>query len=80
MYRVANKLMEAGSGVSVDLFGELITNALIATEIAEHYRSLAAVLSASSADIWLSVNLTHLALDVDPAGTADRLAAIAAYG
>ena len=48
-----------------------------ATEVVENYRSLAAALPVSVGDVWLSVDLTHLALDVDPSGTADRLAEIA---
>ena len=38
---------------------------------------LAAALPAPAADAWLAVDLTHLALDVDPTGAADRLASIA---
>ena len=73
----ADRLLAQGHGVSVDLFGELVTDVGTATEVIEHYRSLAAALSASPGDAWLSVDLTHLALDVDPSGTADRLAEIA---
>lgn len=73
----ADRLLAQGHGVSVDLFGELVTDGGTATEVVEQYRSLAAALPASPADAWLSVDLTHLALDVDPSGTADRLAEIA---
>jgi proline dehydrogenase len=74
---VATARVASGHGVSVDLFGELFTDIDAATEVVEQYRSLAAALPPPPADTWLSVDLTHLALDVDPAGTADRLAAIA---
>lgn len=73
----ADRLAAEGHGVSIDLFGELVTDVQAASEVAKHYRSLAAALTSSPADAWLSVDLTHLALDVDPSGTADRLAEIA---
>jgi proline dehydrogenase len=75
---VADRLLAAGHGVSIDLFGEWVTDVDTAAAVVEQYRSLAAALPPPPADAWLSVDLTHLALDVDPAGTADRLAAIAA--
>ncbi|WP_448618086.1 hypothetical protein [Geodermatophilus sp. URMC 65] len=75
---VADRLLADGHGVSVDLFGELVTDVDTAVAVVEQYRSLAAALPAPPADAWLSVDLSHLALDVDPAGTADRLAAITA--
>ena len=73
---VAGGLLADGHGVSVDLFGELVIEVDTALEVVEQYRSLAAALPPPPADAWLSVDLTHLALDVDPAGAADRLAAI----
>ncbi|MGY1693839.1 MULTISPECIES: proline dehydrogenase family protein [unclassified Geodermatophilus] len=75
---VAGRLLAAGHGVSIDLFGEWVTDVGTAADVVEQYRSLAAALPPPPADAWLSVDLTHLALDVDPAGTADRLAAVAA--
>ncbi len=75
---VTGRLLAAGRGVSVDLFGEQVTDVGAADRVVEEYRSLAAALPAPPADVWLSVDLSHLALDADPAGTADRLAAIAA--
>jgi len=74
---VADRLLAEGHGVSVDLFGEMVTDVGIAAEVVERYRSLAAALPPLPADAWLSVDLTHLALDVDPSGAADRLAEIA---
>jgi proline dehydrogenase len=75
---VVSDLVAKGHGVSVDLFGELVTDVDAATEVVEQYRALAAALPPPPADAWLAVDLTHLALDVDPGGTADLLAAIAA--
>lgn len=74
----ATGLVERGHGVSVDLFGELLGDPDTAARVVEEYLSLAAALPPPPADAWLSVDLTHLALDADPAGTADRLAGIAA--
>ncbi|WP_448638350.1 proline dehydrogenase family protein [Geodermatophilus sp. URMC 63] len=72
------RLLAAGRGVSVDVFGEQVTDVGTAEAVVAEYRSLAAALPPPPADAWLSVDLSHLALDVDPAGTADRLAAVAA--
>ena len=75
---VAEELLSDGHGVSVDLFGELVTDVDTANRVTDSYRALAAALPPPPADAWLSVDLTHLAIDADPAGTADRLAAVAA--
>ncbi|HJX43887.1 MAG TPA: proline dehydrogenase family protein, partial [Geodermatophilus sp.] len=72
------RLLSAGRGVSVDLFGEQVDDVGTAEAVTQDYGSLAAALPAPPADVWLSVDLSHLALDADPAGTADRLARIAA--
>ncbi len=71
-------LLDRGHGVSIDLFGELVRDSATAARVAEDYLSLAAVLPAPPADVWLSVDLSHLALDTDPEGTADRLSAVVA--
>ena len=71
-----DRLLAEGHGVSVDLFSELVTDVGEAGEVVEQCRSLAAALPASPADAWLSVDLTHLALDVDLPGAAARLAQI----
>lgn len=76
--RTAVGLLERGYGVSVDLFGELVRDPDAAAGVVEQYQVLAAALPSSPADAWLSVDLSHLALDTDPAGAADGLAAIAA--
>lgn len=69
-------LLRRGHGVSVDLFGELVDDPATADRVTEDYLSLVAALL-PPADAWLSLDLTHLALDADPAGAADRLASIA---
>jgi len=74
--RTAAGLLDQGHGVSVDLFGELVRDPLVAERVAEDYLALGAAVPDPPADVWLSVDLTHLALDSDPAGAADRLAAL----
>lgn len=74
----ARQLLERGHGVSVDLFGELVQDPRAADRVVEDYVALAGALPPPPAAAWLSVDLTHLALDTDRAGAADRLAAIAA--
>jgi len=65
---VVERLLARGHAVSLDLFGERVTDPVVADRVVEDYIALAASLPA---DAWLSVDLSHLALD------ADRLAAIA---
>ncbi len=70
-------LLDRGHGVSVDLFGELVGHQAAAERVAEDYLQLADALPPPPAAVWLSVDLTHLALDTDPSGAVARLAAIA---
>lgn len=74
---VAADLLGRGHGVSVDLFGELVRDPAVAARVTEDYRALAAALPGPPADVWLSIDLSHLALDVDAAGAARLLAAVA---
>ncbi len=73
----ATTLLKRGHGVSVDLFGERLSDPAAADGVLEDYIELAGALPAPPSDVWLSVDLTHLALDADPSAVADRLAAIA---
>jgi len=70
-------LLAQGYGASVDLFGELVRDQATADRVTEDYLALAAALPDPPADVWLSLDLSHLAIDTDPAGAADRLARIA---
>ena len=70
-------LVDRGHGASIDLFGERVSDPAVAGRAVADYLSLAAALPAPPADVWLSVDLSHLALGADPKGGADRLAAIA---
>ena len=68
-------LLERGHGVSVDLFGERVHDPAVADQVLEDYLALVAALP--PADVWLSVDLSHLALGAGAAAAAERLAAIA---
>lgn len=71
-------LVDHGHGVSVDMFGERQRNPAQAARVEQDYLSLAAALPPSPVDAWLSVDLSHLAVHVDPAGAARSLATVAA--
>ena len=73
----ARELLARGHGVSLDLFGERVSDPAIADAVAADYVELAGALPAPPADAWLSVDLSHLALRTDATAVADRLAAIA---
>ena len=73
----AAMLLEQGHGVSVDLFGERVRDPAAADRVLEDYVGLAGALPPPPADVWLSVDLSHLALETDASAVAERLAAIA---
>ena len=73
----AETLLEQGHGVSVDLFGERVGDRVVADQVLEDYIALVAALPPVPADVWLSVDLSHLALEAGAAAVADRLTAIA---
>src|SRR5918994_2779410 len=70
-------LLERGHGVSVDFFGERVSDPAVADEVLEDYLALVAALPPPPADVWLSVDLSHLAIGAGAEAAADRLAAIA---
>jgi proline dehydrogenase len=70
-------LLKRGHGVSVDLFGERVSDPAVADQVLEEYLALVAALPPPPADVWLSVDLSHLALGAGATAAADRLAAIA---
>lgn len=72
----AESLLEQGHGASLDLFGERVSDPLVADRVVEEYVALAGALPPVPADVWLSVDLSHLGLDNDPTVVADRVAAI----
>jgi proline dehydrogenase len=76
--RAARELRDRGAGSSLDQFGELVQDTATAERVGASYLDLADQVNGLPADTWLSIDLSHLGLDVDPPGCADRLAAIAA--
>jgi proline dehydrogenase len=54
-----------------------VSDQALADRVLEEYLGLAAALPPPPADVWLSVDLSHLAIGAGPAAAADRLAAIA---
>jgi proline dehydrogenase len=75
--RVARELHERGVGTSLDHFGELTGDPAVAERVAADYVRLANELTDLPDDVWLSADLSHLGLDVDPAACAGHLADIA---
>ncbi len=75
--RAATDLLRRGHGVSIDLFGEMVHDQAVADSVTEDYLALLTALPTPPSDVWLSVDLSHLALDTDPEGAANRLAAVA---
>jgi proline dehydrogenase len=73
----AAPLLEQGHGISLDLFGEGVTDPAAADRVLEDYLELAGALPPLPAEVWLSADLSHLALNPDSSAVADRLAAIA---
>lgn len=76
-FATARRLHAEGVGSSIDLFGELVQDVGVAERTHDDYMSLAGRLAELPEDVWLSIDLSHLGLDVDPTGCADRLTAIA---
>jgi proline dehydrogenase len=73
----AMALLDRGHAVSVDLFGERLNDPEAADRVLEDYVGLAGALPPPASEAWLSVDLTHLALDAGASAVAERLATIA---
>lgn len=71
------RLAQHGVHSSIDQFGEMIQDAATADRVATDYLKLADQLTALPEVTWLSVDLSHLGLDIDPQWCAEHLAAIA---
>jgi proline dehydrogenase len=74
--QAVEELLAAGHAVSVDLFGERVDAPAVADQVVDGYRSLAATIADLPSKVWLSLDLSHLAVRVDAAAAADRLEAI----
>ncbi|SFB57935.1 L-proline dehydrogenase [Amycolatopsis marina] len=75
--RTVHELRQRGVAGSIDQFGEQVGDAAEAERVAEDYLRLAGESHAMADDAWLSVDLSHLGLDVDADYCADKLTAIA---
>jgi len=75
--QTAEALLAAGHAVSVDLFGERVEDPATADRVADDYRALAAAIAGLADGAWLSLDLSHLAIDVDAGAAAARLETIA---
>lgn len=75
--RTARRLRGQGVASSIDCFGERVNDSATARRVGEHYVQQATELAGISEDAWLAIDLSHLGLDIDRPGCADRLAAIA---
>lgn len=65
--RCARELEERGIGASLDLFGEQVSDPDLARSTADRYEALARRVSELSERVWLSIDLSHIGLDVDVA-------------
>ncbi len=71
------RLARHGVQSSIDQFGELVQDAATADRVATDYLKLADQLTTLPETTWLSVDLSHLGLDIDPQRCVEHLAAIA---
>ena len=74
---VARRLLDLGLAVSLDAFGELVTDPGAAVAAAGSYAELIDVAAALGGDVWVSVDLSHIGLDVSTDFCRAQLARIA---
>ena len=70
---VARDLLRQNLGVSLDAFGELVRDPAEAAQAAGAYAALIDGAAALDGDVWVSVDLSHIGLDVSPAFCATQL-------
>jgi proline dehydrogenase len=75
--RRARLLDERGVGSSLDLFGEHVDDPGLARSVADRYVALAGRLGEFSERVWLSIDLSHIGLDIDVALCRSLLESIA---
>lgn len=75
--RAAHDLDRRGIAASIDQFGELVDDPTVAERVGGEYLDLAGELDHFPSSTWLSVDLSHLGLDIDADACAERLAMIA---
>lgn len=76
--RAAAELHKRGIASSLDQFGEQVSDMRTADQAAADYQTMTEELAALPETTWLSVDLSHLGLDVDPQRCTEHLTAIAA--
>lgn len=75
--RAARALAERRIGASLDLFGEQVSDPRVADVVATRYEALARKLADLPPSVWLSIDLSHIGLDVDTARCRSLLERIA---
>ncbi len=73
---VTRRLLGRGLAVSLDAFGELVGDPAQARAAAGSYADLVAAAAALDGDVWVSVDLSHIGLDVSPDFCREQLARI----
>lgn len=76
-FQLARELHARGVGSSIDHFGELAVDMSVVQRVVMDYLKLADDLVTQPQDTWLSIDLSHLGLDLDPRACAEHLTAIA---
>jgi proline dehydrogenase len=77
-FATASRLAAQGVLSSIDFFGERVSDPVEADRVADAYVSLAGRLGEAPAGTYLSVDLSHLAIDEPGEGVVRRLERIAA--
>jgi len=75
-FDAVHRLAQEGLSASVELLGENTADPAEADGVARHVE-LAQTLADAPESTWLSIDLSHLGLDVDPDGCLARLTAVA---
>jgi proline dehydrogenase len=70
---VSRRLAGRGLGASVDLFGEQVASPEVAERIGDEYVALARALGDQPESVWLSIDLSHIGLDVSAAFCRQQL-------
>lgn len=73
---VVERLNASGVASSVDKFGEWVQAASTVDRVRDDYLALAERVAHLPADTWMSIDLSHLGLDIDPALCAEYLTTI----
>jgi proline dehydrogenase len=76
--RTSDVLAARGLAASVDFFGEQVTNHEEARRSANVYVALARAIEQSAGDVWLSIDLSHVGLDISPELCRHQLERVAA--